>query len=66
MAKPNHVKIGQILKGFVHDIDPKIYEDLVEEFAQFLDADNETFDKAKFEKTCGIDELGLLPRYRKE
>jgi hypothetical protein len=33
----------------------------VEEFAQYFLADNERFDKARFEKACGIDEIGLIP-----
>lgn len=61
MTRKDYVKTAEILKGFVDDIHPQVFEDLVEEFGLYFDADNERFDKARFEKACGIDELGLIP-----
>ena len=61
MTRKDYVKTADILKGFADEIHPAVFEDLVEEFAQYFQADNERFDKARFEKACGIDELGLIP-----
>ena len=61
MTRKDYVQTSNILKGFANDIHPQVFEDLVEEFAQYFGADNERLDKARFEKACGIDELGLIP-----
>ena len=61
MTRKDYVQTSNILKGFADDIHPQVFEDLVEEFAQFFFADNDRFDKARFEKACGVDELGLIP-----
>ena len=61
MTRKDYVKTAEILKGFSTEIHPYIFEDLVEEFAQFFLSDNDRFDKAKFEKACGVDEIGLIP-----
>jgi hypothetical protein len=61
MTRKDYVKTSDILRGFSEEIHPAVFEDLVEEFAQYFAADNERFDKARFEKACGIDELGLIP-----
>ena len=60
MTRKDYVKTSNILKGFSDEIHPAVFEDLVEEFAQYFQADNDRFDKARFEKACGIDELGLI------
>ena len=61
MTKKDYIKTANILKGFVDEIHPQVFEDIVEEFAQLFLSDNERFDKAKFEKACGVDEIGLIP-----
>lgn len=61
MTRKDYVKTAEILKGFSDEIHPQVFEDLVEEFAQFFMSDNDRFDKARFEKACGVDELGLIP-----
>ena len=61
MTRKDYIETANILKGFSGEIHPEIFEDLVEEFAQFFLSDNEIFDKAKFEKACGVDEIGLIP-----
>ena len=61
MTKKDYIKTANILKGFSEEIHPQVFEDIVEEFAQFFLSDNERFDKAKFEKACGVDEIGLIP-----
>jgi hypothetical protein len=61
MTRKDYVQTSNILKGFADEIHPNVFEDLVEEFAQFFMSDNERFDKARFEKACGIDEMGLIP-----
>ena len=60
MTRKDYIEVSNILAGFSGEIHPQVFEDLVEEFAQYLQADNERFDKAKFEKACGVDELGLI------
>jgi hypothetical protein len=32
----------------------------VQEFADWFQSDNDNFDFARFEKACGIDEIGLV------
>ena len=61
MTRKDYVQTSNILKGFSDEIHPAVFEDLVEEFAQFFASDNDRFDKARFEKACGIDEIGLIP-----
>jgi hypothetical protein len=61
MTRKDYVETANILNGFSGEIHPQVFEDLVEEFAQYFASDNERFDKAKFEKACGIDELGFIP-----
>ena len=61
LTRSDYIKISNIVSGFRDEIHPQVFEDLVEEFAQWLQSDNERFDKARFEKACGIDELGLIP-----
>lgn len=61
MTRKEYIKVSNILKSFSDEIHPQVFEDLVEEFAQYFGSDNERFDKARFEKACGIDELGLIP-----
>ncbi len=61
MTRKDYVKTSDILRGFSEEIHPAVFEDLVEEFAQYFASDNERFDKARFEKAGGIDELGLIP-----
>jgi hypothetical protein len=61
MTRKDYIETANILNGFSGEIHPQVFEDLVEEFAQFFLADNDRFDKARFEKACGVDELGLIP-----
>ena len=61
MTRKDYVKTANILKGFSEEIHPQVFEDLVEEFAQYFQSDNERFDKARFETACGVDEIGLIP-----
>ena len=57
----HYIKTANILKGFVDEIPQITYEDLVNEFAEWFKSDNDNFDFARFEKACGIDEIGLIP-----
>lgn len=61
MTRKDYVKTAEILKAFSEEIHPAVFEDLVEEFCQFFKLDNDRFDFARFEKACGIDELGIIP-----
>ncbi len=60
MSKKLYVAVAQILKPFADEIPQTTYEDLINEFAEWFKADNENFDFARFEKACGIDEIGLV------
>ena len=61
MTRKDYVETANILAGYSGEIHPQVFEDLVEGFAQYFQADNERFDKARFEKACGVDEIGLIP-----
>ena len=61
MTRKDYIKTANILKSFVDEIPQTTYEDLVNEFAEWFKSDNENFDVARFEKACGIDEIGLVP-----
>jgi len=61
MTRKDYVKTAEILKGFSDEIHPQVFEDLVEEFSQLFKSDNDRFDFARFEKACGVDEIGLIP-----
>jgi hypothetical protein len=61
MTRKDYIKTANILKGFSDEIHPQVFEDLVEEFSQWFKSDNENFDFARFEKACGVDEIGLIP-----
>jgi len=60
MTRKDYIETANILKSFVDEISPKTYEDLVNEFAEWFKSDNDNFDFARFEKACGIDEIGLV------
>jgi hypothetical protein len=60
MTKKDYIKTADILKGFSQEIPQRVYEDMVDLFADWFLSDNENFDKARFEKACGVDELGLV------
>ena len=61
MTRKDYIKTANILKAFSDEIHPQVFEDLVEEFSQWFKSDNDNFDFARFEKACGIDEIGLIP-----
>lgn len=61
MTRKDYVKTAEILKDVSNEIHPEVYQDLVEQFAQFFKLDNERFDFDRFEEACGLDELGLIP-----
>ena len=61
MTRKDYIKTANILAGFVDEVPQNTYEDLVQEFAEWFKSDNENFDFARFEKACGIDEIGLIP-----
>ena len=61
MTRKDYVKTANILKSFSDEIPSRVFEDMVDLFAEYFHGDNENFDKAKFEKACGVDELGKIP-----
>jgi hypothetical protein len=61
MTRKDYIQTANILKAFVDEIPQNTYEDLVQEFSEWFKSDNENFDYARFEKACGIDEIGLIP-----
>jgi len=60
LTKTHFKSIASILADVKDEIHPQVYEDLVEGFATYFGTKNELFDKARFEKACGVDELGLV------
>ena len=60
MTRKDYVKTAEILKSFSEEIHPAVFEDIVDLFSDYFLADNERFDKARFETACGVDELGLI------
>lgn len=60
MTRKDYIKTANILKSFSQEIHVAVFEDIVEEFAQYFASENENFDKPKFEKACGVDELELI------
>ena len=61
MTRKDYIQTANILKSFVDEIPQNTYEDLVQLFADWFQSDNDNFDVARFEKACGIDEIGLVP-----
>jgi hypothetical protein len=60
MTRKDYIQTANILKSFVDEIPQTTYEDLVDTFADWFKSDNKNFDFARFEKACGIDEIGLV------
>lgn len=61
MTKKDYIKTAYILKSVSDEIPTKVFEDMVDLFADWFQGDNENFDKARFERACGVDELGKIP-----
>ena len=60
MTRKDYIQTANILKSFIDEIPQTTYEDLIDSFADWFKSDNENFDFARFEKACGIDEIGLI------
>ena len=60
MTRKDYIQTANILKSFAQDIPQTIYEDLVDTFAEWFKSDNDNFDFARFEKACGVDEIGFI------
>ena len=60
MTRKDYIQTANILKSFADEIPQTTYEDLVDTFADWFKADNENFDFARFEKACGVDEIGFI------
>ena len=60
MTRKDYIQTANFLKSFAQDIPQTIYEDLVDAFADWFKSDNENFDFARFEKACGVDEIGFI------
>ena len=60
MTRKDYVKTANILKGFSDEIHPEVFQDLVEEFAEYFQADNENFKKDIFENACGVNDLVVI------
>jgi hypothetical protein len=61
MTRKDYIQTANILKEFANEIPQNTYEDIIDLFCQWFKSDNENFDYARFEKACGIDEIGLVP-----
>lgn len=61
LSKKHFAAIASILADVKEEIYPQVYEDLVDGLATYFKSENELFDIARFEKACGVDELGYIP-----
>lgn len=54
LTRKDYVTIADILESFSEVIDRLIFEDLVEDIADYCASDNPNFDYEKFRNACGI------------
>jgi hypothetical protein len=54
LTRKDYVTIADILESFSLEINQIIFEDLVEDIADYCASDNPNFDYEKFREACGI------------
>lgn len=52
MTRKDYIATAKILNNFKDEMAYTAFEDLVLEFAEFFESDNERFDAIKFEEAC--------------
>ena len=52
MTRKDYVSTATILNGFKDLLDQFTFEDLVDEFSEMFESDNEKFDNVKFFNAC--------------
>ena len=52
MTRKDYVNVSDILRAYIDEIPQTTFEDLILDFADFFQADNDNFDADKFEYAC--------------
>jgi hypothetical protein len=52
MTRKDYVNVSDILRAYIDEIPQTTFEDLILDFADFFQADNDNFDAEKFEYAC--------------
>ena len=52
MTRKDYVNVSDILRAYQDEIPQTIFEDLIMDFADFFQADNDNFSLEKFEYAC--------------
>lgn len=52
MTRKDYVNVSDILRAYIDEIPQTTFEDLILDFCDFFQADNENFDPEKFEQAC--------------
>lgn len=52
MTRKDYVKVSDILRSYQDEISQTVFEDLIMDFADFFQADNDNFSSEKFENAC--------------
>jgi Ca2+-binding EF-hand superfamily protein len=52
MTRKDYVSTAEILKNYALELGQGAFEDLVNDFAEMFEADNERFDSQKFFEAC--------------
>jgi len=52
MTRKDYVNVSDILRAYIDEIPQTTFEDLILDFCDFFQADNENFDPDRFEQAC--------------
>ncbi len=52
MTRKDYVNVSDILRAYKDEIPQTTFEDLILDFCDFFQADNDNFNAEKFEKAC--------------
>jgi hypothetical protein len=52
MTRKDYVNVSDILRAYIDEIPQTTFEDLLLDFCDFFQADNENFDPQRFEHAC--------------
>lgn len=52
MTRKDYVNVSDILRAYQDEIPQTLFEDLIMDFADFFQADNDNFSPEKFENAC--------------
>ena len=52
MTRKDYVKVSDILRSYQDEVTQTVFEDLIMDFADFFQADNDNFSPLTFENAC--------------